>query len=124
MGKELVHFKSILISEENEVRKRYVILYVGLSLSHNPNSNILHNGFCFYSSSNKIAEFNSAFSERATSKLGCVDMLTAQHFAVYKVANTKDKKFITFAISNIRFLRGSKRITIYVDLSLRALLDC
>ena len=124
VGKELVHFKSVLISEENAVRKSYASLHTGLSLSHNPNSNILHNGFCFYSGSNKIAEFNSIYSERATSELGCVDMLTAQHFVVYKVTNTKDKKYITFLISNIRFLRGVKRITICVGLDLGALLDC
>jgi hypothetical protein len=119
----LVHFRSILISQENELRKSHGH-EVALNISHNPDTIIMHNGFCFYSGSDKIAEFNSVYTEIATSKLGCVDMLTAQHFAVYKVANTKSQKVITFEISNIRFLRGVKKIKVSVPLDLGALLDC
>jgi hypothetical protein len=99
-------------------------LNIDLLLNYNSNFNILYNRFCFYSSSDKIAEFNNIYLERTISELRYINIFTIQHFAVYKVTNTENKKFITFVIFNIRFLEKSKRISIYIDLSLEVLLNC
>jgi hypothetical protein len=85
----------------------------------------MDNGFCFYSGTDKIAEFNPIAIERANSRLGCVDTLAAQHFTVYSIESTEKKKTITFEFSNARFLKEGKiiRISVLID-DLGELLDC
>lgn len=116
----LTHFNSIPFNREN----RHGIPELGLS--YNLDAIAITDGFRFHYDMKKIAEFSQRPSVRAISPMGSVDMVAAQHFAVFTIENTSEEKIIRFEVSNIRYLERKKTISISVSKKddLGALLDC
>jgi hypothetical protein len=116
----LTHFKSIPFNKENEISELFRWGIPELGLSHNFDTIAITDGFRHFYNMKKIAEFG----KRAISPMGCMDMLSAQHFAVFEIENTREKKIIRFEVSNIRCLERTKLVSISVPQDLGALLDC
>ncbi|KFY00452.1 hypothetical protein V490_01336 [Pseudogymnoascus sp. VKM F-3557] len=122
----LTHFNSISINRENEIIELFRWGIPDLGLSHNFDAIAIMDGFRFHYDMKRIAEFNQRPLVRATSPMGSLDMVAAQHFAVFTIENTTEEKIIRFEVSNIRYLERKKTISISVSKKdgLGALLDC
>jgi hypothetical protein len=127
----VTHLRSVLINEANQFLPPGT--NADLGLSHNLGTFFATDGFRFYCNNKQIAEFipkligndSNGFPKFYYPRLGCLDMISAQYFTVYKFESTKDNIIIRLEISNARLLEKVKRVSISVPKGdLREFLGC
>jgi hypothetical protein len=114
---EIVHFKSMSLNPE---LRRPSALNIGLS--HNLDTVIISSGDKLYLNKEKKTEFS--LGEERNDVIGRVDVLAAQHLAVYRVDYNKAETIILLGISNVRFIEALEVVQVKLSSDLGVLLEC
>lgn len=103
----ITHFRSVLISD-TEVFSWTTTADLGLS--HNPDTYFATDRCRFY----RDHELAAKFTLDSHTRFGCLDMLSAQYFTVYRFERASHTTIFRFEIYNARLLKEARRISISV----------